>query len=444
MKPWSANKIQPVHSRATMMKTLARKVRDWLNGFLEDPSDSVVGPGQESGGPGAASTTLSFQDIEGHNPPLAVPPLEEEEIGAPASSPLNPPGPPEHWLRRVREAAPGLLLSDDEGGNPPFRAPRSVAEELPSEGEMAPPPAAPVRSPQAFPSVPTSPAAPPSKKNTWVQHLKRQALHVLARRVEREGSRPQEHSPFQHEAERPVTLARERPGIAGEVPPPAAPPETATDLRHPSGPQFRRAVTVAPRWAERVKQRIQAALQTSGNRSSAAAPAGARTTQSPNPRTVAIPNKTPAIAGQVGTDMHARPSQPAVMFRPSERPSTAELHDRIPSTQQSFVRNIAASQVNSQTWTRLPGSVQDLASRTRVTAGSGIRGAHDTSGRGDWGEIQAVDQRTLSSEGTPTSEHVDPWPELPEGQAQSTFEWTQFMRSAERVRVLELEQRGGR
>jgi hypothetical protein len=41
-----------------------------------------------------------------------------EEEYPPARSPFEPPGPPPHWLARVREGAPELLLSPEQGGTP--------------------------------------------------------------------------------------------------------------------------------------------------------------------------------------------------------------------------------------------------------------------------------------------------------------------------------------
>jgi hypothetical protein len=57
---------------------------------------------------------------------------------------------------------------------------------------------------------------------------------------------------------------------------------------------------------------------------------------------------------------------------------------------------------------------------------------------------QPVDRWLLASALWPEPGQDDPWPALPEDSARATTESTQFLRNAERLRALDLEQRGGR
>ena len=444
MKRWSASNSQSGHSEEARSKALVRKLRDWLNGFLGEPRDSVVGESQTSGDAPAAPAILSTRDRKTHGPlPTSV---SEEQIGAPAWSALNPPGPPEDWLRRVREGAPGLLLPAEEGGTPSFRAPGAPIGESQPQQEMTSTPAAPVRSPEALSDfeerraarVHTSPPRLASGKNEWMPHLKRHVIHLFARLAEKEKSRRQKHSATEPQAEheRQVALARERPEFVGEVRPPQTPQEAAVESRHPVGSEIR-AATVALRWTERVKQRIQEAVQTaSANRSTSMAPAEPEKVQRANPPTAAaVLKETRAAAGQVGTKVDRGPSQPAVTSRAFERSSKRQPWP---------VMDVPASTISSRTWMPLPARAQDLAKRTRESAGTGNECEQEATRIDDARAIQPADQWTLASGHSSRSERDDPWPELPEVQSRSIAESTQFLRNTERLRALDLEQRGGR
>ncbi len=425
------------------MKALARKLRDWLNELLDESGNSGVGPGQGAGDPGASGAILSSRNRE----EPAVRPASEpkEEMGTPGTSAFDQPGPPEDWLRRVREAAPGLLLATGEGGMPSFRARPATIGEGQQHRDVASRPAVPVRAGEGFRRTEKSLGGPPSeKKNAWMQQLKRQFISPEARRAEQQGSPRSEYSPAQRQAERPAVFGRTRTEFSGEARPSQAPQLAALDLPHPSETHVRGAEPVALRWSERVRQKIQAAWQSfSGTWSSSTAPVQPVKAQSPNRPTVPALHKKASVRAGVEVDPG---SLPLPRFRPAKRPATPDAHDRRPE-QHRPLRNTSPSEADSPTaWRLAPRAHDDFANRNREANERGDVKEQGPSGIDDWGAAQRIDPRARTADDSPDSERrePDPWPELPESQPVSTAEWGQLLRYAERVRGLDLEQRGGR
>jgi hypothetical protein len=82
-----------------------------------------------------------------------------EEEYPPARSPFEPSGPPPHWLARVREGAPELLLSPEQGGTPAnsfaaFRPPDLNAEMYFTSASPESAPAPPAPQPRRFTTTP--------------------------------------------------------------------------------------------------------------------------------------------------------------------------------------------------------------------------------------------------------------------------------------------------
>ena len=126
MKSWSASEIRRRLFKEAKLKTLARKLRDWLNRVLEEDGHAV---------PANPSSTSEVRSIENAPDPVS------------GSSPWEEPaGPPEDWLRRVREGAPGLLLTAEEGGMPRLQSREGVRNRVQEEMTFAAPP---VEFPQA-------------------------------------------------------------------------------------------------------------------------------------------------------------------------------------------------------------------------------------------------------------------------------------------------------
>ena len=95
------------------MKTAVRKLRDWLNGFLQEGRDAA--------------------DLESEDQVGELASDAEERIDP--SKLFEVPGAPEEWLKVVREGAPGLLLGTEESGAIWQGVPKdAMRSELPASG----------------------------------------------------------------------------------------------------------------------------------------------------------------------------------------------------------------------------------------------------------------------------------------------------------------------
>ena len=100
------------HRKGSWLGALARSLRNWWGKFLLGDAHPAAGQSQEEA---PASPPISVAEHEGT---AAVATLEE------------PFDPVVDWLARVREGAPGLLLSPEEGGTPWVRAAEAGSETL--------------------------------------------------------------------------------------------------------------------------------------------------------------------------------------------------------------------------------------------------------------------------------------------------------------------------
>ena len=93
--------------RETRMRSVARKLRNWLDDYLMKSEPHEVGQlaGNETQRPSAPEDIPVAQGEE--SPPLRTTYLREMADG-----------PPEHWLELVRKGAPELLLHPSDGGTP--------------------------------------------------------------------------------------------------------------------------------------------------------------------------------------------------------------------------------------------------------------------------------------------------------------------------------------
>lgn len=87
--------------REDLLVRVARSLRDWLDDFVSRKSEAEVSRSDEAQET-LGSASSSEQSPSGRN--------------------LQQPGPPEHWLQRVREGAPELLLPPEDGGVPGYVA----------------------------------------------------------------------------------------------------------------------------------------------------------------------------------------------------------------------------------------------------------------------------------------------------------------------------------
>jgi hypothetical protein len=106
MKPWNGSKVRRRH-REPRLRNLARLLRDWLSGFIEETGE---GPAQERVS-GAIPSSTEGASREGDLRPEAG-----RRDADTVSRKAFEPSPPEDWLRRVREGAPELLRTLEQNG----------------------------------------------------------------------------------------------------------------------------------------------------------------------------------------------------------------------------------------------------------------------------------------------------------------------------------------
>ena len=105
MKPWNASESRQGSPTEFWLISIARKTRRWLMRLLRLDNAAKLARGRSG-----------------------VPRADQNINATPAHAndsrwdSLTLPGPPEDWLSRVREGAPGLLLPPEQGGIPEFRA----------------------------------------------------------------------------------------------------------------------------------------------------------------------------------------------------------------------------------------------------------------------------------------------------------------------------------
>src|SRR5438045_1199230 len=102
MKPWNGSEIRPKHFREPRLKVLARRLRDWLDRFLDEGETGVASLRQPSVARGYSSASSAISSAS--EPADEVTRVNEDHWRA-----LQNAGPPEDWLRKVREGAPHLL-----------------------------------------------------------------------------------------------------------------------------------------------------------------------------------------------------------------------------------------------------------------------------------------------------------------------------------------------
>lgn len=438
MKNWFASEMRPGQVNERWLKTLARNLRDWLNGFLLEPDGSVEGDRE---GGGALSSERGDQ-TEAHPQGLA------EDAG-----------PPEAWLALVRERAPELFLPVEVGRAPWQELSSPAMEESKHVEERLSPSAARVpltesRSSQSeerssereelhvsAPHGRANSVAP--RKTTWLQSIKRKfAPGVSTSMREEEESRPRQER------------------VASR---PAAAQQSAKTAE-------RSAPSPTPRWGERIKQEIQDMLHkapTSESKVDAAEKEKTRPeTQKESP---ASPSYRPAFHGATKLQTlgnarqvqrhstHESGSPPpgleavrsnAAVGRGSSEPSATFRRSRqgfgeVKHSSDQSPKEVPASTMIPKRWpssSDTPGN--PAAPREEIPP------SETDQGKFGWHALPTVpptpDIGTLTPRHSPNSERDDPWPELPEDRPVATARSMEFLRNSERLRALDREQMGGR
>jgi hypothetical protein len=92
MKMWTSSEMRSRPNRRSWIKFAARRLRDWLNTFLHESSEERVGASADG-----------LDELEASSEGVEIDPMKLFE----------PAGPPEEWLKLVREGAPQLLEGEE-------------------------------------------------------------------------------------------------------------------------------------------------------------------------------------------------------------------------------------------------------------------------------------------------------------------------------------------
>jgi len=426
MKPWISSE-PPARARDTWLNVLARRLRDWLNGFLLEPGHLK---GDESYGPEGVSSQPASSPPDAQDQGPAPNPGLVEQTKPPAWWPDAQAVPPEEWLALVREGAPELLLPVEEGGTPWYRATsENLNEREPVEEEFQAPKAPlPVSGaqPLQFEKVPEKTrrerANSTATKMTWRQSIKEWfATRVFSSKT-KEKLRPQPaHAGLSPDRGERV---KQRPQ---DILPAGAASESSSKARV----------------AENVKSGQPVLAE-------APAPLSFRSTLPSAPRKGLQPPSVPQIRWQVahssgatcqaealqsGSEVYGNSSEVAVRFRKSEQACDGAA-GRQPE------KKVRASISDSEQWpvlgtARNPGALPPEKRRAGTNDGKSRKDVFPAA-------PSTPDSGILNWRPSPKPERDDRWPELPEDRPMNNTRSMELLRSSERLRALDLEQKGGR
>jgi hypothetical protein len=436
MKEWSSSETPSVRSGESRIKAAARQLRDWLNGVLDEAGNSEADTPlseeelRSSSGP---SVTEAQQGSKGYS--------EHEEPSLPSFESLfEPAGPPEEWLRLVREGAPELLLPEEEGGTA-WRGLRSPAMESEVQEEWS----AEAANSVSMPSLPKSekrrdrPATGPTSTKTSTESiwrkLQRRAADVIVKH--QHGSEKPRRGIVERVMERSIHPRRTGPGVlsnnrqgreAEPAPQPTVPEQRSSGSResHSSdssasieGPGVRRprhpapATNVVPLRRSSLTHNAPASLPPRKKESDPLAPGDFKSSRSVPGRVSDEPPRARLCEAHLLTE-HA----------PLERPRMRE--EKFPTLTSDSRRRASASQ----------GTADARQSHPEMTAD--VNGPKLSPARAPSAPLPLMPARG------PEADANDRWPELPETHSGPGADWQQFVRRAEHLRALDIEQRGGR
>jgi len=347
------------HLKGPRWRGAVRRVRDWLDGLLEESDEAI--------------------------------------LASPESAPRES-GPPEDWLRRVRQGAPELLRLMEERR---IREPH-VTQEAASdvEDERSSSPEARGSSEISFSLA----AERPVQAGTSATQAQQNQADV--------SDRAKDNSTSPTDGVRPAS-GEGRP-MAGRVP-----HADILQLGQTNPPRVR-ATTPQTHWSERARNSVKAALP------------------------AAVTNWFGSKSGAFDENSGSQTSDLEDMF-PNPKASYLGLKATRPTTEGDRVESKRpAARVTGQLAPRLaaaPASQQSAIATSdfwRPMAPSPAKIHHS-------GNATSLDPwPTLTSGHRSERDPSDPWPELPESPPHTTHEWTRFSRNAQRRSALDLEQRGGR
>jgi hypothetical protein len=460
MKRWIGSEVPPGQFGESWLRVLAGALRNWLGGFLGKGERSTSGDGRTPQRP-----VVVPQDIEGLISQL--PSSQGEQPTATRWNPFKPKGPPEEWLKIVREGAPKLLIPSEEGGTRWHRASHVPAGSEPSEPSMRQTvpdpfrPSGPVKS-EKSPSTPagTSSDITALIKPNWLQYLKRGIeTGVLDAGRKKETKKEEESQPSRPVAPQHVSssapLWSEQGGAASTERRQVSQLYSGDSVPLPLT-QDRRKTSPIPAWVEPVKRRLRQLLDVGRT--------DRRDTRIKSTKTEVALGRTapmgdaisPAATHDVATRQFTRESGISLGPTPElirlPRASEEVRHEADTARQQRVETDTHAVTVNLK---RMPGLPLELDSPTPSTQ----------SGTSEGGELEPVkigfdqgmfrppqspaarpnpEHRKVASHWSPEADRDDRWPDLPPEQPPARENTMHLLRSSERLHALDLEQRGGR
>jgi hypothetical protein len=437
MKPWINSEKPPGQQKQSSIRSLARRLRDWLNGYLEETADAAVDEAQP---PAGVSQSTAVPPGPGAQDRLSGSSFDSQERVDPTPRSLfELAGPSEEWLRLVREGAPELLVPAEEGGTPwhgsPWAArgsqPRKQRESISSVPPLSLQPSPRKSEALVTVSTRTSLHAAASSESTWLNRLKRRLTPgVFNPRVE-SGCSGQGF------------VGSEQLFSASQPNPPRE-YTTGTSPKHTQVPRFGGADSLQVPPNERRSE--DGLVERSGERSLPIAPV-----DFPAPE-VQLARKKAEAAPQQG-EKRTHPYSPAVSNEDSARQIGLEA-DRVsattsvrspqskPASAMNHRPDLSISTRASETWTSGPSGSGYLETRTR----NSIAGDRSTVSRYGLPATQrSADPwpRPLLSICEPEPERDDRWPALLESQPRATPGWELDLHRAEHLQALDIEQRGG-
>jgi len=447
MKPWNVSEIQPNYRKYPRLKGLARRLRDWLDDFLVETGDNRVGQGRIPGPTaelGEISSEASARDQRDLGP--AVRDGEQEEV-SPWNA-LHPPGPPEDWLRRVREGAPELLRAVEPGGTHSSTAHEPAIGSQDMQRETLAPTSS-LRSGEASAAVPgkrtiegalpssTTPATA-ARTNSWFQLLRRWSrTSEVTKREEKidlqphrdsSGPSPRRREPLvvgtpimpEHASLTPPQLRRQLQSDAIQSEPPTMEKISAEESSF-SG------------WRERIRQGTQARWPFIGRKNNGEGPVFRKTGKA---------NSMEATAESSSAAMDHVSSRPPATFLNADQPSGRGVSSPVGQRSREQAKSAPGWWPNSQTRPPLGSSIR----QPRNQAWESVMADPIPTSRRQNEPLatQPADPWALDSARWPEPERGDLWPALPEDPPSASMDSVQFLRSAERLQTLDREQRGGR
>lgn len=420
-----------------MLRKVARRLRDWLNVVLEESREKVARVAPQVDSDLAAA-------IDNHR--LSERSDYDNMRSAAMRRLFGSSGPPEEWLKLVREGAPELLLPEEAGGTSwsglgSFSPEPSQSNNWIPVPEKAPPSPMLSRedSVQAYESTTQiHPEAKPSPKLTLIQSLeslvadvfrfrmhgnkhndqKAQAVvqpYASTIRARRESDSSEEtNSSMLHLRNRQTDYAGENERGRSSERPLALPTSINSPIRRPRRPDS----------APNVKSSLPDTQ-----------PAYRLTEQTANPPAF---RKRSSVASTDGTRPPENTDTRVVRRSETQRPSRS---DKLPQSSRERVADVSPSQLEPPLrpvhLTRIQNgrpalpevALQRIAAKTVASKSSSKQGFAELPQVRTTDDVTRVDDR---------------WAELPDTPSPPSMSWLDSLRRIERMRALDLEQRGGK